>query len=169
MRYTSAEASKLLKKLNGDYQELLSREILSRSFLAATGEDVDSVRPEYDFEKTQAEIAEISEKIRRLRHAINVFNTTHEVPGFGMTVDEMLVFLPQLSERASALDSMRAALPKQRERTYGSGTGATIDYRYANYDIKKAAGEYERVYDTLTKAQMALDRLNGSETMEIDI
>ena len=110
MRYTSAEASKLLKKLNGDYQELLSREILSRSFLAATGEDVDSVRPEYDFEKTQAEIAEISEKIRRLRHAINVFNTTHEVPGFGMTVDEMLVFLPQLSERASALDSMRAAL-----------------------------------------------------------
>ena len=48
MNYTSAEANKLLKKLNDEYTALLDKETRSRDFRAAMGEDVASVRPVYD-------------------------------------------------------------------------------------------------------------------------
>lgn len=45
MKYTSAQANKLLKKLNDEYSALLDKEQRSRDFRAAMGEDVESVRP----------------------------------------------------------------------------------------------------------------------------
>ena len=53
MKYTSAQANKLLKKLNDEYSALLDREQRSRTFRAAMGEDIESVRPAYDYAKTQ--------------------------------------------------------------------------------------------------------------------
>ena len=47
MNYTSAEANKLLKKLNDEYTALLDKETRSRDFRAAMGEDIASVRPAY--------------------------------------------------------------------------------------------------------------------------
>ena len=169
MKYTSSEANKLLRKLNSDYQTLLSTEIQSRTFLAATGEDPESVRPAYDYAKSQEELKAVAKKIRIVKHAINVFNTTTKLEGFDMTIDEMLVALPQISERVRTLDSMRTVLPKVRERTYGTGTNATIDYRYVNYDIEAAAKDYEAMYAYLTKAQTALDKVNNSVLIDIEI
>jgi len=169
MMYSSAEANKLLKKLNADYQLVISNEFQSKTFLAASGEDVESVRPVYDYEKTQSELKELSEKIRKIKHAINVFNINTVVEEMGMTVDELLVYLPQLSSRVNTLAEMRMTLPKTRERTFGSGTNTTIDYRYANYDIEKAAQDYEKYYDQLTKAQTALDRVNSISAIEIEL
>lgn len=53
MKYTSAEAGKLLKKLNDERASLLLREENSKDFLAAVGEDLESVRPDYNFATTQ--------------------------------------------------------------------------------------------------------------------
>ena len=52
MRVTSAEAAKILKKLNEEHTFLLSIETQSREFLAAMGEDVESVRSAYDYTET---------------------------------------------------------------------------------------------------------------------
>lgn len=169
MKYTSSEASKLLKKLNMEYTAVLLKERESKTFLAATGEDPQSVRPNYDYEGVKAKLKQLSDDIITVKHALNLFNTTHTVPGFDLTVDEMLVFLPQLSERVNTLNEMRFTLPKVRERTYGAGPGATIDYRYVNYDVETAARDYEEAYELLTKAQTALDILNNTETMEISL
>ena len=76
MNYTSAEANKLLKKLNDEYTALLDKETRSRDFRAAMGEDVASVRPAYDYVETQARLAALEEKIRRLKHAINCFTSS---------------------------------------------------------------------------------------------
>ena len=92
MKYTSAQANKLLKKLNDEYSALLDKEQRSRDFRAAMGEDIESVRPAYDYAKTQARLEELEGAIRRLKHAINCFNTTQVVDGFGITIDEMLVY-----------------------------------------------------------------------------
>ena len=45
MRYTSAEAAKLLRKLNEDYQALTQRESKASVFTAAVEENVEDVRP----------------------------------------------------------------------------------------------------------------------------
>ena len=128
MKYTSAQANKLLKKLNDEYSALLDKEQRSRDFRAAMGEDVESVRPAYDYAETQARLAELEGKIRALKHAINCFNMTHFVDGFEMTIDEMLVYIPQLTRRKNKLLEMKSRLPKERVEEQYSRPSNIIDY-----------------------------------------
>ena len=167
MKYTSAEAGKLLKKLNDEHASILLREENGKEFLAAVGEDIESVRPGYDFATTQVALNEIETKIRKVKHALNVFNSTTVIPEFGMTIDEMLVYIPQLTLRKDKLARMKDRLPKVREQTRVNSS--ILDYRYLNYGVDKAAAEYDKISDTLSKAQNALDAANMNQTLEIDL
>ncbi len=167
MKYTSAEANKLLKRLSDDIRTLASREVIGKEFLAAVGEDVESVRPDYSFLETQKKLFEIEGKVRTVKHAINVFNTTTVIAEFDMTVDQILVFIPQLYQRKLQLEDMARKLPKVREQ--GPRSGNIIDYRYINYDLEEVEAELERITERLNRAQNALDAVNGSLTMEINL
>ena len=103
-----------------------------------------------------------------MRTAINCFNTGTMIPGFDMTIDEMLVYIPQLSERKRKLTEMASFLPKER---VSNGYQATkiIEYTYTNYEIEKAAKDLADVTDELARAQTALDVVNNREQMDIDI
>ena len=57
MNYTSAQASKLLSKLQQEYNGLDMWEENSKTFLASVGEDVESARPEYDYEKMREQLS----------------------------------------------------------------------------------------------------------------
>ncbi len=169
MKYTSAEANKLLKKLNDEYAALLEKERRSRDFRAAMGEDVASVRPAYDYAKTQARLAELEENIRRIKHAVNCFNTTQSVDGFNMTIDEMLVYIPQLTKRKSKLLEMKSKLPKERvEDQYGRQSNI-IDYTYTNYDLAAVEADYKKAVDELSRAQLALDAVNQREIIPVEL
>lgn len=167
MKYTSAEANKLLRKLNDEKTSVMYREENGKEFLAAVGEDIESVRPKYDFTETQNAIAGIETKIRKLKHAINVFNSTTIIPEFDMTIDEMLVYIPQLTAAKNKLARMKDKLPKVREQTRVNSS--ILDYRYLNYDVETVTAEYEKVTDTLAKAQNALDSVNMNQTLEVDL
>lgn len=167
MKYTSAEANKLLRKLNDEKTSVMYREENGKEFLAAVGEDIESVRPKYDFTETQNAIAGIETKIRKLKHAINVFNSTTIIPEFDMTIDEMLVYIPQLTAAKNKLAIMKDKLPKVREQTRVNSS--ILDYRYLNYDVETVTAEYEKVTDTLAKAQNALDSVNMNQTLEVDL
>lgn len=169
MKCTSAEAAKLVRKFTEERRALLAKEAKCRTFNAALGEDPETVRPAYDFFAMQAEIAAAEDKIRRVKHAINVFNTTTVVPGFDMTIDEMLVYLPQLTERKEKLSGMANVLPKERAGFGGYGGSTTIDYVYANYVPEDAGTALETVSDRLSAAQTALDLVNSTATMDIDL
>jgi len=166
MKYTSSQAAKLLRKLNEERQLIADEENSSYAFIAAIEEDIEDVRPNYEYEETLAKLEELDLKIRKVKHAINVFNTTTIVPEFGITIDEMLVLIPQLSGKKYRLLNMCKMKPKERVSSYNSNF---IEYKYANFDIAKAKEDYEAVSDTLARAQQALDELNNSATMEIDI
>ena len=96
-----------------------------------------------------------------------MFNTTHTVDGFDMTVDQLLVYIPQLTGRKNRRGEMASALPKQRMAN--NGRSNLIEYEYANYDIEEAKRDYDAVSDELARAQIALDQLNNTETMEINV
>ena len=166
MKLTSAQAAKKLRKLNEHLTYLLDMEDSASEFIAAVSEDLEAARPEYDYEATQRQIAETEDKIRALKHAINVFNSTHRIAGYDMTVDEMLVYIPQLTRRKKRLSAMGATLPKERvENRYAS---SVIEYSYANYDTRKAAADAAAVSEELFAAQNALDRFNSTETFEFE-
>ena len=169
MKYTSAEAAKLLRRLSEERDALLELERQSASFVAAVSEDVESVRPAYELADVQKKLAALEWKIRKVKHALNVFNSTHEVPGFGMTIDQLLVYIPQLSQRKMKLREMAASLPKTRVKGRTAASSAVIEYTYANYDVEEARAAADAAADELARAQTALDKVNSTETMEIEL
>lgn len=169
MKMTSAQAAKELRKLNDQHDALLARENKSREFVAAIQEDVEKVRPEYDYASTQEELAKMEAQIRTLKHAINTFNLSQEVPGFGMTIDQMLVYIPQLTARKKKLDYMRKKLIRERvEGNYGR-TNNIVEYSYANFDLSAAEADYQKTADELAAAQTALDQVNSTVEFEVEV
>ena len=166
MKMTSAQAAKELRKLNEEHAALMDRENKSREFVAAIQEDVESVRPAYDYALVQQQLEELEKQIRYLKHAINTFNLTQEVPGFDMTIDQMLVYLPQLMVRKMKLDVMRKKLLRERTPNYGRNNNI-VEYTYANYDIEQVQEDYLKAADMLARAQNALDAVNNSVTFEV--
>ena len=167
MRYTSSEANKLLKGLEARIADLKRREAKSRSFHAASTEDPEELRPVYDFKETQKQIAALEQDVRTVKHAINVFNVTHTLPGFDdMTIDQALVYLPQLSARVRKLQEMAVALKRERVDSFRSNI---IDYVIANYDIDDAGRAYHAEQEKLNAVQIALDAANSGDTMEINV
>lgn len=169
MCLTSAEAAKLLRKLNEELENVLLMEQQSREFSAALGEDVEAVRPEYDYAGVQEQIERLEARIRQVKHAISAFNLAQEVPGFGMTIDQMLVYIPQLNRRKTKLAHMQQRLPKQRERVSYGGGSQIIDYSYANYDLEAVRADYEETAEELSRAQTALDLVNTTAKLEVPV
>ena len=169
MKVNSAVANKMLKKITEEYEALKVKEAHSKDFLASVNENPDSIRPKYDFSKTQAELYALEEKIRKIKHALNKFNVNTLIPEFGINIDEMLVLIPQLTKQKAKLGAMKDKLPKMREKVVGYGANGVIDYRYINYDIDEVHEEYQLVSEKLIKAQLALDNVNTTFTFEIDI
>ena len=169
MKYTSAEAGKLVKKLEVEIKKVLMEEEKSSVFNAASTENPEELRPVYDFGETQKKLEELQDMLRKTKHAINEFNISHSLPGFdGLTVDQALVYIPMLTERKKLLFYMSTRLPRERVSSrYVSGN--IIDYAITNYDKKEVEEKYKEVSELLSKMQLALDTINTSETMEIDV
>ena len=167
--YTSAEAGKLVKKIEDELKRQMLTERKSYSFVVASGEDVESLRPKYEFAETQKNIDELQEKLRIVKHAINQFNLTHTLPGFdGLTIDQALIMLPQLNARRTKYQEMINRLPKERISGIHSRNNL-IEYNIANYNIEEVEKAYTELTSHLAKMQLALDTVNTTEKMEIPV
>ncbi len=169
MKCTSAQANKLLKQLNEEYATLLDKEARTSTFKATINEDVESARPAYDYLSYQKNIHDIEKKIRVVKHAINIFNTSTIVPGFDMSIDEILVYIPQLTKTKAKLQEMRSRPLKERVSDSRVFSASIIDYTYINYDLEQVEKDYQEVCDKLSNAQLALDECNSKEEVTIDM
>lgn len=167
MKLTSAEANKMIRALKDQHRLLALQEDNILSFIAATTENVDEVRPPYSYEETVAKYDEIERKIRTIKHALNVFNATTVVDGFDMTIDEMLVFLPQTSERLRKLEDMLAK--PEKSRAMNTGRTSIIEYEYLNYDLQKVQEDYDALMDLKSRALTALDVVNNTVPFEVEL
>lgn len=167
MKLTSAEANKMIRALRDQHRLLLMQEENVVSFIAATTENIEEVRPSYSYEETSAKFDEIERKIRKIKHALNVFNATTVVDGFDMTIDEMLVFLPQTSERLRKLEDMLAK--PEKARAMNTGRTSIIEYEYLNYDLQKVQEDYDALMDLKNRALTALDVVNNTVPFEAEI
>lgn len=156
---TSAQAMKQLKELQLKRRQILEEEKETCRFTAAVTEDIEDVRPEYNFEFTQLDLSVVEKNIRELKHRISVFNTTYMIPELGMTIDQVLVALPMLNERVNTLRRMAGTQEKKRSGGYGSRSNI-IEYDYINYDRSQIKEEYDKMSKDLADMQIALDKAN---------
>ncbi len=78
---------------------------------------------------------------------------------------EVFICYLHLNNQLSRLASLKKGLPKTRMTLSYSNL---IEYKYANYDIKKASEDYFALSDELSKAQIALDKINNTIEFEIE-
>lgn len=76
-RMTSAFANKVLRKLNEDKVYWMKKEEGSCTYIAAADEE--PVIPEYDYAEVAAKIESIDSLVVKIKHALNVTNTTNKV------------------------------------------------------------------------------------------
>lgn len=166
MLVTSAEANKKLRQLKEEKDNVETAARKASVFSAAVGEDIESLRPVFDYDEYINKCRSIETEIRSLKHKINAFNVETEVPGFDMTIDQMLVYIPFLTSVKQEAYQMMSRLPKERKDSrYNSSP--IIDYVIANYPIEKAAATFEWASEELSRAQLALDTVNTTVRFEI--
>ena len=88
----------------------------------------------------------------------------------GITIDEALILLAQLSGRKDRLNSLASRQPQERlgNRYFGSSNGP-IEYRYANYDVAQAEADYRAVADEIAALQLELDLVNQTEVFSVEL
>lgn len=166
MLVTSAEANKKLRQLKEEESNIITAAKKAATFSAAVGENIESLRPEFDYDEYIEKYINIEAEIRNLKHKINMFNTTTKVPGFDMTIDMMLIYIPFLNSMKQEAYEMMSRLPKERKDSrYNSSP--IIDYTITNYPIEKAAETFNKVSEELSNAQLALDTVNTTVRFEI--
>ncbi|MBQ9424935.1 MAG: hypothetical protein IJU42_03220 [Erysipelotrichaceae bacterium] len=166
MKYTSASANKLIRTLEDKKSFLLQQESNNSTYVQAQDEKADI--PDYDFSDHNRQIDELDCKIRTLKHALNVFNTTTVLP-LGITIDQALVEMAQLNNKLPRLDSLRRA--KNKTRLSGSMTSRrdVAEFQYLNYKTEDVEKVYERDLKCVQQIQLALDKVNQTEEFEVDV
>lgn len=165
MNITSAGANKLLKALEDEKNYLLQIEAESATYVLADGEKEEV--PAYNYEEIQKKIDDIDQKTRRIKHALNQFNTNTVLETIGITIDEALVEMAQLSRKKMKLDTMRKRLPKTRMNSIAFRSNNTVEYQYVNYNIEQVQADYQSVSERITAIQIALDLCNQTKVFVI--
>ncbi len=166
MKFTSASASKQIKILEDRKNYLLQRESNNSTYILADDEKIEV--PEYDFESCNEEIDALDLKIRTLKHALNVFNSTSVLP-LGITIDQALVEMAQLNSKLPRLDMMRKAKNKRRLTGMMAGRRNVAEYEYLNYDPDEAEKVYDANLRRVQQIQLALDKINQTVEFEVDL
>lgn len=163
---TRAGAKKMVRKLEDDKDYLLSQ-IASQSNYIET-EGIDPVVPDFDFDKVITQWIEIDSEIRKIKQALNIFDTNAIIPELNITISEALIKMAQLNKLKTSLDSMRRKIPKKRRQGYNVSNNL-VEYECLNYDLKQAEAAYDAVLADITKIQIGLDTCSQTLLFDLEI
>ncbi|HIT05996.1 MAG TPA: hypothetical protein IAB53_05055 [Candidatus Scybalocola faecipullorum] len=166
MKITPDGAQKMIHSLENQRRQLVEKMNELSTFIVAVSEgNPEDLRPEFNFTDTVNEIKMIDEKIMKIKHARNVFNTTTYLPDEQMTIDEALIMMAVLNNNYKYYTKLGNAQKKRRNM---SSYANEIEYIYTNYDIGEAKNCGKSMYDKMLEIQSKLNLVNTTYTFEID-
>ena len=142
-------------------RELLKEEKKVCSYRVMEGEDSSAKKPEYDYEETWNQLMEFDDSIRSAKHTINSFSVSHYVPEYNMTLDELEMYLEDLDRRFNTLKELGDAHPIKR-----TIVNRSVRHTIANYDLKQARKDSERLDDECRKVRRIISEIKESEVFE---
>ena len=142
-------------------RELLKEEKKACSYRVMEGEDPSAKKPEYDYVETWNQLMEYDDSIRSVKHAINSFSVSRYVPEYDMTLDELEMYLEDLDRRFNTLKELGDAHPIKR-----TIVNRSVRHTIANYDLKQARKDSERLDDERRKVRNIISEIKKSEEFE---
>ena len=142
-------------------RELLKEEKKACTYKVMEGEDPSAKKPEYDYVETWNQIMEFDDSIRSVKHAINSFSVSRYVPEYDMTLDELEMYLEDLDRRFNTLKELGEAHPIKR-----TIVNRSVRHTIANYDLKQARKDSERLDDECRKVRRIISEIKESEVFE---
>ncbi|MDY4798253.1 MAG: hypothetical protein SO157_02760 [Bullifex sp.] len=159
--FTIDNLKTLIKIWMIERRELLKEEKKVCSYRVMEGEDSSAKKPEYDYEETWNQLMEFDDSIRSAKHTINSFSVSHYVPEYNMTLDELEMYLEDLDRRFNTLKELGAAHPIKR-----TIVNRSVRHTIANYDLKQARKDCERLDDERRKVRSIISEIKESEAFE---
>ena len=161
MKMCNSEAMKAIKELEEKKRNVIYNEDY-RSRISYK-EDEEKVLTKYDYAETRKAVAEIDERIRKIKHALAVCNCTAVVDDFGITIGEALVYLAQLNAEYDQLNDL-SEKDKLSRRITANGV---LEYTECLYDPEEATRDCEALHSKICKLQVAIDRANLTNYIEV--
>ena len=150
---TINEIGKRIGDLKTERERLIEKDKKLRVFRASEFEDIEKLRPDYDYEGLQSELDGVEEAIRNLTAKAISILTTQKVNEFhDMTVLDLLLYLRDLKEKEERLYEMTTHLEKERH-----SSSLLLEYEYINYDISKVEEDLKKTREELEKVRTFLD------------
>lgn len=142
-------------------RELLKEEKKACSYRVMEGEAPSAKKPEYEYEETLNQLMELDDSIRSAKHTINSFSVSRYVPEYNMTLDELEMYLEDLDRRFNTLKELGDAHPIKR-----TIVNRSVRHTIANYDLKQARKDCERLDDERRKVRRIISEIKESEEFE---
>ena len=161
MKMCNSEAMKAVKELEEKKNNVIFTEDNRSRVSYKEGEN--KVLTNYDYAQTRKAVAEIDEKIRKIKHALAVCNCNAVVDEFGITIGEALVYLAQLNKEYSQLDEL-SRYNKLSRRITANGV---LEYTECLYDPEEVVRDMEALHARIGKLQVAIDRANLTNFIEV--
>lgn len=161
MKMCNSEAMKAIKELEEKKRNVIYNEDYRSRISYKEGEE--KVMTKYNYAETRKAIAEIDERIRKIKHALAVCNCTAVIDDFGITIGEALVYLAQLNAEYDQLDDL-SEKDKLSRRITANGV---LEYTECLYDPEEATRDCEALHSKICKLQVAIDRANLTNYIEV--
>ena len=161
MKMCNSEAMKAIKELEEKKRNVIYNEDYRSRISYKEGEE--KVMTKYNYAETRKAIAEIDERIRKIKHALAVCNCTAVVDDFGITIGEALVYLAQLNAEYDQLDDL-SEKDKLSRRITANGV---LEYTECLYDPEEATKDCEPLHSKICKLQVAIDRANLTNYIDV--
>ena len=150
---TINEIGKKIGDLKTERERLIEKDKKLRVFRASEFEDLEKLRPDYDYEGLQSELDGVEEEIRNLTAKAISILTTQKVNEFhDMTLLDLLLYLRDLKEKEERLYEMTTHLERERH-----ASPHLLEYEYINYDISKVEEGLRKTREELEKVRTFLD------------
>ena len=150
---TINEIGKRIGDLKTERERLIEKDKKLRVFRASEFEDLEKLRPDYDYAGLQSELDGVEEEIRNLTAKAISILTTQKVNEFhDMTLLDLLLYLRDLKEKEERLYEMTTHLEKERHVS-----SLLLEYEYINYDISKLEEDLRKTREELEKVRTFFD------------
>ena len=163
MKMCHSEVIKYIKELESKKHVVLRFE--SNNCTYTYQDENAKIVPKYSYKDTRKAVDILDTKIRKLRHALAVANCTVMVDEFNVTIGEALVMLAQYQNKCDLLSEMSSRQQISQRSSYSG----KMDVTCCNYEVSTALKDYESLRLVISRLQVAIDRANLTNYVEVDV